>query len=740
MIIDNKVGEMICVLYKIGFFEDVQLDCQGMILVVIVKECLVINKLIVIGNKDIKFDQLFKGLFDIGLIEGGIFDCLSLDCVIQELCCQYNDCGKYNVDIILMVSLLDCNCVDIVIVIKEGKVVKICYVNLVGIEKFESKDILEIWEFKEYNWVLWYCCDDQYFKEKLFGDLEKFNFWYLDCGYVDFSIDFIQVLISFDKCDMFLIVGVIEGVQYKIFEIKVSGDIIFLQEDVECMVIQKFGDMFLCVLLEFSLDIIINLLFNIGYVFVKVNLILIINCVEQIVVINMQVVFGLCVLVCCILFCGNICIFDEVMCCEMCQFENSWYLQVVIDCFKICLQCFGYFELVEVEILVVSGSNDQVDVVYNVKEIILGSFVFGLGYLQFYGMIMLVQLLQNNFFGGGNCVLVEVLCSSYLQCYGFSYINLYFIDDGVLLGYNLFWCELDYFDFNIVQYNSINGVVQVVFGVLLIEIDIVLLMFGIDSNQIIIYLGFMFELIIDYINVIGIKMFYVWCIELGWVCDLCNDYFMLIWGIYQCIGLEIILFGLIVEYFKLNYQISKYWLIMFLLVINICVEIGYGDSYGKDYICDFCYIVLIEVNLNLMQIVDCNLSFLDYVKMVIVLGLLFYENFYVGGINLVCGFEDNILGLCEVIRGYLDGQLLGGLLKIVGLVEVYFLCLFDSLLVCVLVFVDFGNVYIGVDNFKVNELCVLIGVVLLWCVLVGLILISYVFLLKKEDGDKIEWL
>ncbi|WP_306805287.1 POTRA domain-containing protein, partial [Escherichia coli] len=92
--------------------------------------------------------------------------------------------------------------VDIAIAIKEGKAAKIRHVNLVGTEKFESKDILETWESKEHNWASWYRRDDQYSKEKLSGDLEKLNSWYLDRGYVDFSIDSTQVSISPDKRDM----------------------------------------------------------------------------------------------------------------------------------------------------------------------------------------------------------------------------------------------------------------------------------------------------------------------------------------------------------------------------------------------------------------------------------------------------------------------------------------------------------------------------------------------------------
>ena len=713
---DAKISETIRALYKTGFFEDVQLDRQGDILVVTVKERPAINKLTVTGNKDIKSDQLLKGLSDIGLSEGGTFDRLSLDRVTQELRRQYNDRGKYNVEITPVVSPLDRNRVDIAITIKEGKAAKIRHVNLIGTEKFEAEDILDTWESKEHNWASWYRRDDQYSKEKMSGDLEKLNSWYLDRGYVDFSIDSTQVSISPDKRDMFISAGVTEGEQYKISEIKVSGDTVLPQEDVERMVIQKAGDTFSRALLEFSSNSITNSLANIGYAFAKVNPIPTSNRADRTVAINMQVVPGPRVSVRQIVFRGNTRTSDEVLRREMRQFENSWYSQAAIDRSKIRLQRLGYFEAVEVETPAVTGSNDQVDVVYNVKETTSGSFVFGLGYSQSYGMTTSVQLSQNNFLGGGNRVSVEASRSSYLQRYGFSYTNPYFTDDGVSLGYNLSWRELDYSDFNTAQYNSTNGAAQMVFGVPITETDTVSLMFGIDSNQITTYQGSTPQSIIDYIDAVGHKTFHAWRSELGWARDSRNDYFMPTRGTYQRVGLEATLPGSTVEYYKLNYQISKYWPIIPSLVINTRAEVGYGDSYGDDF----------SRTLPDGRVVTAS-------------GLPFFENFYAGGTNSVRGFEDNTLGpRSEITNGYRNGQPLGGSLKTVGSVEAYFPRLFDSPSARVSAFLDFGNVYTGVDNFKANELRVSTGVALLWRAPVGPISISYAFPLKKEDGDEVE--
>ena len=737
---DARIADTIRALYRTGFFEDVQLDRQGDILVVTVRERPSINKLTVTGNKDIKTEQLMAGLKDIGLSEGGTFDRLSLDRVTQELQRQYNDRGKYTVSITPTASPLDRNRVDVTLAIEEGKAAKIRHINLVGAEKFDAEEILEQWESKESSWASWYRRDDQYSKEKLSGDLEKLNSWYLDRGYVDFNVDSTQVAISPNKRDMFISTSISEGEQYKISDIRVTGDTVLPQEDVERMVIQKSDDVFSRGLLEWSADAITNSLSNIGYAFAKVNPIPTPNRAEQTVAVNMQVVPGPRVQVRRIEFRGNSRTSDEVLRREMRQFENAWYSQAAIDRSKIRLQRLGFFESVEVETPAVPGSADQVDVVYTVKETTSGQFTFGLGYSQSYGMTTSIQLSQNNFLGGGNRVSVDASSSSYLKRYGFSYTNPYFTDDGVSLGYNLSWRELDYSDFNTAQYNSTNGAAQVVFGVPITENDTVSVMFGIDTNQITTYQGSTPQSIIDYIDAVGKRTFKSWRSEAGWARDTRNDYFMPTRGTYQRIGLEATLPGSTVEYYKLNYQFSKYWQVHRALVLNTRVDLGYGDSYGKDISRTICWndVPATANSFAYSDVVDCAGPYQN-TRTVTASGLPFFENFYAGGTNSVRGFEDNTLGpRSEPTPYYYDGQPLGGSVKTVGSLEAYFPTLFDSPSARVSAFIDVGNVFSSTNEAKAKELRASAGVALLWRAPVGPISISYAFPLKKEDGDEIE--
>src|SRR3546814_1658866 len=90
-----------------------------------------------------------------------LFNRLSLDRATQELTRQYNNRGKYNVEISPSVSKLDRNRVDVTLTIKEGKAAKIRHINLIGNEKFEQEDLTDSWESAESNWLSWYRRDDR---------------------------------------------------------------------------------------------------------------------------------------------------------------------------------------------------------------------------------------------------------------------------------------------------------------------------------------------------------------------------------------------------------------------------------------------------------------------------------------------------------------------------------------------------------------------------------------------------
>lgn len=718
-------ADAIRALYRTGFFEDVRLDRQGDILVVTVVERPSINKLTLTGNKDIKSEDLLKGLKEIGLAEGETYDRLSLDRVTQELNRQYNNRGKYNVQITPVVDRLDRNRVDITITIKEGKAAKIQHMNLVGNEKFSDEQIMDDWESRENNWLSWYRRDDQYSREKLSGDMEKLTSWYLDRGYVDFSLDSTQVSISPDRRDMFITAGLTEGEQYKISSVKVTGDTVLPKEDVEAMVPVKEGQIFSRRILEFTSDTIVATLANIGYAFAQVNPLPDVNAEDNTVAINFQVIPGPRVNVRRVVFKGNTRTADEVLRREMRQFEGAWYSQAAVDRSKIRLQRLGYFETVEVENVPVAGSDDLVDVTFTVKETTSGSFMFGVGYSELSGVNLSVQLSESNFLGSGNRVSIAAQQSNYQKRYDFSFANPYFTDEGLTLGYNLWWREFDYSDYGVANYSTNSGAFQTYLGLPITEYDTVSALVGIDTNEILLSAGTPTS-IVDYIKAVGNQTFHAWRTQLGYTRDTRNDFFMPSRGSYHRGSVEIAMPGSTAEYWKAEYTYARLFPLSQALILQTTFDIGYGDSYGDTTYLDLC------TNMS----VPCTTGSDDFLRTVNDSGLPFFERFYAGGImssGRVRGFVDNSLGPRE-FNGF-TSQPIGGAFKTVGSVELVFPKLFDSPAARVSAFLDFGNVFADFDSWDAGEIRASAGVALLWRSPMGPLSISYAVPIRTKDFD-----
>lgn len=702
----QAAGDAIRALFATGFFNDVKLERQGDILVVTVQERPAINKITLVGNKDIKTDDLMKGLKDIGLAEGETFDRLDLDRVTQELIRQYNNRGKYNASIKPSIAVLDRNRVDITIDVKEGKAAKVRHINIVGNTKFKEKELRDGWESDTTNWLSWYRRDDQYSREKLSGDLEKLSEFYLDRGYAQFEVESSQVSLSPDKKDVFITASISEGDVYKVKSVEVTGDTILPREQVEGMVFLREGVTFSRRVMEFSSDTITAALSNIGYAFAKVTPIPDIDNEKKEIGIKLFVEPGQRVHVRRILFKGNVKTADEVMRREMRQFEGAWYSQAAIDRSKVRLQRTGYFEDVDIETPPVPGVGDQVDVVVSFKERSAGQFIFGVGFSQLAGITLSIAVTQDNFLGTGNRVAVSASTNTFSKSVSLGFVDPYFTDDGVSVGYNLAYTEFNSGDANTAQFSSNTISARSTFGFPLSETDSISAALGIDSQEIFAIRGFTPDVLVDYIERVGNRTFHSVRSELAWARDSRNHFFVPTRGTFQRLGIEVVLPGSTQEFYKITYDGSKLWPLSRFLVVQTSASLGYGDGYGN---------------------AKSN-------------GLPFFENFFTGGTNSIRGFRDNTLGP-RATAGQSDfEQPIGGAVKTVGNIEVIFPTLFKSESTRVSAFLDFGNVFASTGDVSLSEFRASTGVSLQWQAPVGPIVISYAQPLRTKDGDRTEQL
>ena len=241
---ETRIQEAIKSLYSEGLFDDISVKREGKVLVVVVMERPSIEAFSIDGNKDIKTEDLMVSLRNVGMSRGRTFDRSVLENVTMFLREQYYDRGKYGVRIKADVEDRPNNTVRISVDVKEGDRAKIRQVNIIGNDSFQEDEIQEDFELGTANWLSWIRQDDRYSKESLTGDLEKLRSFYMDRGYADFRVESTQVAISPNKKDMFVTITIHEGERYNLSEIKLVGNNVIPDEDLERLIISQTGDMF----------------------------------------------------------------------------------------------------------------------------------------------------------------------------------------------------------------------------------------------------------------------------------------------------------------------------------------------------------------------------------------------------------------------------------------------------------------------------------------------------------------
>jgi outer membrane protein insertion porin family len=730
-------------LYRTKFFSDVEFDREGSILVIKVVERPSIAKLTLRGNKDIKTDDLKKGLKEIGLTEGETFDRLALDNVQQELIRQYYNRGKYNVSVDPHVTRLDRNRVAVEIEIREGKAAKIKELNILGNHAFTDKQIRDGFESDTTNWMSWYSKDDQYSREKLSGDLEKLQSYYMDRGYADFGVDSTQVAIAPDKRAMYIDASIKEGEIYKVADVKLLGDLILPEKTMRQLVFVKAGETFNRAAVEASTKAIKAVLANIGYAYAKVTPIPKLDKEKRTVDLTLYVEPGQRVYVRRVVFQGNTRTEDGVLRREMRQLEGSWYSQAAIDRSKVRLQRLGYFKTVDVDKKLVPGTQDKVDVTVKVEEQSAGSMQFGIGYSQYSGIILNASVSQNNLFGSGDSFSISGERSSYYTRLGLNYYNPYLTDSGIGIGYSASYSKTDYGNTDFANYATSAKSFSTYLGIPISETDGLRVGLGISSNKVNLFPGYSPLVLIDYQNEIGNKTIHTWTGTLGWNHDTRNGYWAPTRGGLLSASTDVALPGSTVQYWKLTTEANHYWPIGKGFVLYLDGQVGYGKTYGKNGITDDAYDALAAAS-------KADNPSQSHIITDMRQDLPFWQNYYAGGVRDVRGFQDNTLGprvcidgsapnaggMCN--NGAYYAQPIGGAFKVLGTAQVFLPLPFlkDVNTARVSWFMDVGNVYKDYKSFDASELRASTGISLQWQAPIGPLIISLAVPFRSKDADR----
>ena len=428
---DEKGAAALRALFATGLYKDVRIDIDGSVVVVIVEERAVIANIDFVGLKEFDKEQLTKALRDFGISDGQPFDKALADRAEQELKRQYLTRSLYGAEVVTTVTPQERNRVNVSFTINEGSPAKIREIRINGAKAFSQGTLTGLFDLNAEGWLNFYTKADRYSRSKLDADLETLRAYYLDRGYLEFSVESTQVAISPDKQDITITVNVKEGQPFTVSGVKLEGDYLGKDDDFKTLVAIKPGAPYRAETVTQTTRAMTDRFGTFGYAFAKIEARPEIDRASGTVALTITAEPARRVYIRRISVAGNTKTRDEVIRREFRQFESSWYDGRKIKLSRDRVDRLGYFSEVTVDTNEVPGAADQVDMVIAVKEKQTGNLQIGAGFSSADKLSLSGSIKQENVFGSGNYLGLELNTSKFSRTLVVSTIDPYFTVDGI---------------------------------------------------------------------------------------------------------------------------------------------------------------------------------------------------------------------------------------------------------------------------------------------------------------------
>ena len=693
---DEKGSASIRALFALGLFKDVRLETQGNVLVVWVEERPTVASVEFVGLKEFDSEVLVRALKDVGLAEGRPYDKALTDKAEQELKRQYISRSLYGAEVVTTATPIDRNRVKLSFTITEGGPARIRNIQINGNQAFPVGTLRDQLNLDTGGWLSWYTKSDRYSRTKLNADLESLRSFYLARGYLEFRIDSTQVSMSPDRLEMDITINLTEGERFVVSAVQLEGNYLARESEFQSLVRIRAGQAYNAETVAETTKAFTDYFARFGYAFARVEVRPEIDRRNNTVRLLLQADPSRRAYVRRIQIAGNERTRDEVIRRELRQFEAAWYDGDKIRLSRDRLDRLGFFTDIDVQTQDVPGAPDQVDLVFTVKEKPTGNISLGAGFSSAEKVALSFGITQENAFGSGNYLAVQVNTSRYNRTAVLSTTDPYFTQNGISRSLDLFHRTTRPYLGDLNAYSLVTTGGGVRFGVPVTEEDTVFVGGSFEQTEIKNGTNLPVEYK-DYVNKFG------WTtralpLSVGWARDGRDSALVPTRGVFQRVNAESSFAGDI-RYVRANAQLQQYIPLSKKYTFAYNIDLGWGK--GLD---------------------DRPFPL--------------FKNFYVGGLGSVRGFEQSTLGPASAS----SGLYLGGPKKMVFNAE--FITPFpgagNDRTLRLFGFADVGRAFGEDEKFSASELRASVGLGLSWISPLGPLRFSYGLPVRKQTTDKIQ--
>ena len=710
---DEKGAAAIRALFALGLFKDVRLEANGNVLVVVVQERPTIANVEFVGTKEFDKKALQQSMRDVGLADGRPFDQALADRAEQELKRQYISRSLYGAEVVTTVTPLERNRVNLTFSVVEGQAAKINDIRIVGAQAFSESTLKKQMDQDTGGWMSWYTKSNRYARSKLNADLETLRSYYLQRGYIDFRIDSTQVAISPDKQKISLVINIHEGERFMVSGVRLEGNYLDRDDEFKSLVKIKPGQPYNAELVTDTTKAFADHFSNFGFAFARIEAVPEIDREKNLVSFVLQADPARRAYVRRINVAGNERTRDEVIRREFRQYESSWYDGEKIKISRDRVDRLGFFTAVEMDTQEVPGAPDQVDLTMSVKEKPTGSVTLGAGFSTAEKVTLSFGIKQENAFGSGNYLGLDVNTSKYNRTLVVNTTDPYFTQDGISRTLDLYYRTSRPYSYVVddtevstsEMYKIVSKGASVRFGVPFSEQDTVY--FGAGLEQTSVKSG---QFMPMYLSSYAGKSNTAVPLTVGWGRDSRDSALAPNSGRYQRLSADWSVAGDL-KYIKANYQFQQYIPITKAVTFAWNTELGWGKGLGgKEF--------------------------------------PVFKNFYAGGLGSVRGFDQGSLGP----RSYCyQGEVgapnncssyshLGGAKLAVMNFELIapFPGNGNDKTLRWFTFVDIGNVFAENDPVRFGDMRASAGIGLSWISPLGPLRLAWATPLRKKPEDKLQ--
>jgi len=341
------------------------------------------------------------------------------------------------------------------LLIKEGKRARVRKIRFHGNSEIPAKTLRKAMRQPAWWNPFWWLKKRRYDADELEASRLAIRDIYLDEGYLDIAVDFPQI--DKDKDENLIVnVPIREGIRYRIGKVSLEGVSQFPESKLHELLTVEGGDIASARKIRESVHSVSDFYGSLGYLHTVVRPRFDARPTTETVNITFSIKEGRLTKIRNIGISGNTRTRDKVIRRELLVYPGEIFNKAKIRTSERRLANLGYFSDVR-STTVGTREPDEEDLVFEVEEKRTGQFMLGAGFSSIDKMIGFVELSQSNFdingwpyfTGGGQKLKLRSQFGSRRKSYDISFVEPWFLNKKLSLGFDLYRTEVDYTDYDI---------------------------------------------------------------------------------------------------------------------------------------------------------------------------------------------------------------------------------------------------------------------------------------------------